>query len=75
MATVNLLIRDVPADVVAGLDAEAGRLGLSRTEYLRRMLAQASAKAGGGITVHDLARFEGTFAGLADTELMDQAWR
>lgn len=72
---MNLLIRDVPDDVVAGLDAEAGRLGLSRSEYLRRMLTQASATARGTATVQDLARFEDAFAGLADTELMDQAWQ
>jgi hypothetical protein len=36
----DLLIRDVPDDVVAVIDARASRLGLSRTEYLRRRLAQ-----------------------------------
>jgi plasmid stability protein len=72
---MNLLIRDVPDDVIAGLDAEAGRLGLSRNEYLRRMLTQSSTRARGRVTVDDLARFGDTFAGLADTELMEQAWR
>jgi predicted nucleic acid-binding protein len=32
----DLLIRDVPDDIVAAIDADAGRLGLSRSEYLRR---------------------------------------
>jgi plasmid stability protein len=72
---MNLLIRDVPDEVVAALDAEAERLGLSRSEYLRRMLTQASAGGGRTVTVDDLARFADTFAGLADPELMDQAWR
>jgi Ribbon-helix-helix protein, copG family len=72
---MNLLIRDVPADVVAALDAEAERLGLSRSEYVRRMLTQASTRDGSAVTVGDLARFEETFGGLADPDLMDRAWR
>ena len=35
----DMLIRDVPDDVIAALDAHAGRLGLSRSEYVRRRLA------------------------------------
>jgi hypothetical protein len=31
----DILIRDVPADDLARIDAHAARLGLSRTEYLR----------------------------------------
>jgi Ribbon-helix-helix protein, copG family len=37
--TTDVLIRDVPDDVIAALDAHAGRLGLSRSEYVRRRLA------------------------------------
>lgn len=36
----DVLIRDIPDDVLASLDAIAARLGLSRTEYIRRRLAQ-----------------------------------
>ena len=72
---MNLLIRDIPDDVVAALDAEAERLGLSRSEYLRRMLTQASARDGRAVTVSDLEQFEDMFADLADPELMDQAWQ
>ena len=36
----DMLIRDVPDDVIAALDAHAGRLGLSRSEYVRRRLAR-----------------------------------
>jgi plasmid stability protein len=72
---MNLLIRDIPDDVVVALDAEAGRLGLSRSEYLRRMLTQASARVGSVVTVENLAHFESAFAGLSDPELMHEAWR
>ena len=36
----DMLIRDVPDDVLAAVDARAVRLGLSRSEYVRRRLAQ-----------------------------------
>ena len=36
----DILIRDVPEDVIAAIDIKAQRLGLSRTEYLRRTLAR-----------------------------------
>ena len=39
---MNVLVRDIPDDVLAALDAEAERLGLSRSEYVRRILTQAS---------------------------------
>jgi plasmid stability protein len=32
----DVLVRDVPDDVIAAVDARATRLGLSRSEYLRR---------------------------------------
>jgi hypothetical protein len=70
----DLLIRDVPDDVMAAIDANAGRLGLSRSEYLRRALAQAAYKPG-VVTVDDLARFERVFADLTDDDIMRQAWQ
>jgi plasmid stability protein len=50
----DILVRDVPEEVVAALDAQAARLGISRTEYLRRRLAEAAAQAAGSVTVEDL---------------------
>lgn len=35
----GILIRDVPEDVLAVIDARAERVGFSRSEYLRRTLA------------------------------------
>jgi hypothetical protein len=71
----DMLIRDIPDEVIAGLDAHAGRLGLSRSEYVRRRLAQDAAQTGSTVSVQDLARFAGTFADLADDDVMSQAWR
>ena len=38
----DVLIRDVPDDVVSAIEAKAKRLGLSRTEYLRRQMARVA---------------------------------
>ena len=70
----DLLVRDVPDNVVAALDAHAARLGLSRSEYVRRRLAQDAATPGAPVSVDDLARFAGTFADLADPDVMSGAW-
>ena len=70
-----MLIRDVPDEVIAAVDARAGRLGLSRSEYVRRRLAQDAATAGTAVTVQDLARFSELFADLADPNVMSQAWQ
>ena len=70
----DMLIRDVPDDVIAAVDARAARLGLSRSEYVRRRLAQDAA-AGSAVSTGDLARFAEVFSDLADPDVMSQAWR
>lgn len=70
----DVLVRDVPDDVVAALDARAARLGLSRSEYLRRRLAQEATTGTQPVTVDSLVRFADTFADLADPEIMKGAW-
>jgi len=70
----DILIRDVPDDVVAALDAKAQRAGLSRTEYLRRALAREGDETLGAVSVDDLAAFRATFADLDDPEVMRRAW-
>lgn len=71
----DILIRDVPEDVIAAIDAKAHRLGLSRTEYLRRALARERSAVPSQVSVADLAAFAETFADLADPEVVDSAWR
>ena len=60
----DVLIRDVPEEVVAALDARAARLGLSRSEFLRRRWTQESTAADRKVSVEDLAIFARTFADL-----------
>ena len=71
----DLLIREVPDAVVAAVHAHAGRLGLSRSEYVRRRLAQDAEVSGGAVNVSDLARLTELTADLADPDVMAQAWR
>jgi hypothetical protein len=71
----DMLIRDVPAEVAAAIDARASRLGLSRSEYVRRRLAQDAATTGAAVSVQDLARFTDLFSDLDNAEVMSQAWR
>jgi hypothetical protein len=74
-AVTDVLIRDVPEDVIAAVDAHAGRLGLSRSEYLRRRLAQDAAAHAAPVSEEDLARFAERFGDLGDADVMSQAWR
>src|ERR1700760_2205277 len=71
----DMLIRDVPDDVIAALEAHARRLGLSRTEYVRRRLAQDAVVYGSPVSTGDLTRFAETFGDLADPDVMSQAWQ
>ena len=71
----DMLIRDVPDAVVAAVDAHAVRLGLSRSEYVRRRLAQDADVAGSAVAVSDLVQLAELTADLDDPDVMAQAWR
>ena len=71
----DVLIRDIPDDVLAGIDARAAELGLSRVEYIRRRLAQDARALRVPVTRDDLQRFGQAVVGLADDDLMRQAWQ
>jgi hypothetical protein len=68
----DILVRDVPDDVVAAIDNNARRAGLTRAEYLRRLFAQ---QQGPAITREQLQRFAKRTADLDDPEVMADAWR
>jgi Ribbon-helix-helix protein, copG family len=73
----DVLIRDVPDETLAELDAAAARLGVSRVEYLRRTLAAEAERAARGarppLTRNDWKQFQVT-ADLADDDVMRGAW-
>ncbi len=70
----DVLVRDVPDDVITALDARAASLGLSRSEYLRRRLAQEAMVSTQPVTAAHLAAFAETFVDLVDPEVMKGAW-
>jgi plasmid stability protein len=70
----DVLIRDIPDDVLAALDQRAARLGLSRTEYIRRRLAQDARTAPTSVTADDWRQFADTYRDLADPAVTDRAW-
>jgi predicted transcriptional regulator len=70
----DVLIRDVPDDVLAALDQLAARLGLSRTEYIRRRLAQDARTATISVTKDDWRRFAHVYSDLADPAVTARAW-
>ena len=70
----DILIRDVPEEVLAAIDARAKRLGLSRTEYLRRALERERAVDAGSVSVEQLRRMAALARDLDDREVMSDAW-
>jgi hypothetical protein len=68
----DILIRNVPDEVVEALDANAQRSGQTRAEYLRRLLAEQQRPA---LTREQLTRFAERTSDLGDPEVMSAAWR
>jgi hypothetical protein len=69
---MDIRIRDVPDEVVASLDAKAKSNGLTRAEYLRRLLADQQEPT---LTREQLDRFATRTADLSNPEVMAAAWR
>jgi hypothetical protein len=71
----DVLVRDVPEEVLAGVDAHAARLGLSRVEYIRRRLAADAATAAEEVSAGDLRSFADLAGDLVDPQVMGAAWQ
>ena len=70
----DILIRNVPDDLIAAVDAKALRMGLSRTEYLRRTLARERNAERYDVSVELLQRLAAVFSDLDNAEAMASAW-
>ena len=70
----DILIRDVPDDVLAAIDTKARRVGLSRSEYIRRALSREGNDTTEDVRVENLIEFAHTFADLDDDDVMRRAW-
>lgn len=71
----DVLVRDVPDEVLAAVDAHAARLGLSRVEYIRRRLAADAATSGEAVSAADLCSFAEAVRDLSDPAVMGPAWQ
>ncbi len=71
---VDILIRNVPEDVAAVIDAKAQRAGLSRNEYLRRAVACEGRPDAGEVAVRSLQLLAERFIDLNDPDMMGRAW-
>ncbi|MGB8021671.1 MAG: antitoxin [Candidatus Nanopelagicales bacterium] len=71
----DVLVRDVPEEVLAGVDAHAARLGLSRVEYIRRRLAADAATSGEAVSAADLRSFAEVAGDLTAPQVMGAAWQ
>ena len=70
----DILIRDVPDNVIAAIDSQASAMGLSRSEYLRRRLSQDAHRAARPVAVADLQNFTSLFSDLGNSDVMGRAW-
>lgn len=70
----DILIRNVPEEVLAAIDAKAKRVGASRNEYLRRVLERERVQSTGPVTVDQLARVASLAQDLDDPDVMSNAW-
>ena len=71
----DVLIRDVPDEDLERIDAEAARLGLSRSAYLRREMHRiARHRTAPPATLEDLRRSRAAMVDLDDEQVMGQAW-
>lgn len=66
----------MPDEVLAAIDAKAKRVGLSRTEYLRRALdrERERARGTGTVSVEQLERAASLARDLDDPDVMSGAW-
>lgn len=69
----NVLIRGIDDDELRNIDEQAKLRGLSRNEYLRRLVTQPGAPRPKA-TRADWERFAELAQDLADEEVMKQAW-
>ncbi|MHA4852739.1 type II toxin-antitoxin system VapB family antitoxin [Rhodococcus sp. MSC1_016] len=66
--------RNFPIEDLPLLDEHAARLGISRTEFLRRQLQQEARRTATSVSTADLMRFSQDFPDLNDDEVMRGAW-
>lgn len=70
----DVLIRDVPGEDLAAIDEQAKRVGLTRSEYLRRRLHAEARRTTTPVTAAHLSVFAALTSDLIDPDVMHDAW-
>jgi len=71
---VDILIRGIPDEVAAAIEGKAGRLGLSRSEYIRQTLERDASTADLSVTANHLQQLAQLTIDLDDPGIMSNAW-
>ena len=72
----DILVRGLNPDVLAKIDDEASRRGLSRNQFLIEFIQRPYVEEDRPrVTVADFERLARVAADLADPEIMAEAWR
>ncbi len=71
----DILIRDIPDEVLTAIDAKAQRVGLSRSEYLRRTLERERVPDTVPTDASHLRRLAELSTDLDDPDVMSSAWQ
>jgi hypothetical protein len=72
----DILVRGLSRDVVAKIDDEAARRGVSRNQFLIEFIQRPYVEEDRPtVTVADLERTARAVADLGDPDIMAQAWR
>lgn len=69
----DVLIPDVPAEDFDGLDELARRVGLSRTEFLRRLVHREARRVQCPVKLADLEALAARLSDLAEADVMRDA--
>ena len=72
---VDVLIRDIPADVIDRIDSAAQGAGQTRAEYLRHHIGGLATVGETAVTLADLDRFASHFSDRRDEDVLRDAWR
>lgn len=70
----DLLIRDLPQEVIHALDVKAKILGISRVELVRRTISREVTATPGSLTEEHLLAMVKRLPDLGDPEIMRGAW-
>jgi hypothetical protein len=73
----DLVIPDLPDEVISAIDKKAKALGLTRVEYARRLVSEQDETDDSDLpelTIEDMRRYAELIQDLKNPEIMRKAW-